>query len=1112
VHDNAEIEEALRLGNALGLRYEQSGHADHLSAAIDALTTAHERCQALGDEVPAGVRAQCTARLHDLLVAKFAIDDDARVLDSALNRIRAFDDRPHRLLLATAYETYHLATGRVDDLRRGVEAARSALTLPRRLSDPLTAMALLKLGNLAETLYRYTSDQDTRVEAASAYKMASHAPGLDSALRQAPVSRAQADVYRDLLAEAVQASREQYANRRRITDLATAIVFNRRLVASFPSDGDPRLAATLVHLAQDLFERYQRTEQPERVLSEARQCATRVDGMAWRRPGDGHLLGSVAQVWLRDYETTNSVEALGRSIERALAAEERSRRVRFGPALTLGVALVHRNRPSRRGRSDADLAQDAFRRALSDPDISLTQRLEATAYLAMALRNSYERSGNPDTLGEAISLLETAVSDGHATKGTKRSYVVLSSLYGLLATATGDSGDRRRAEEAAERAASLDDPAFAHVPSPSIAHTADADLADIDRRLGELRAASPDGKVFTALCGLWMVRYRRTSDPADVDQATEAGRRAMAATARDPALAVPASAVLTLALTERYRLHGDDADIGGAIRTVRSAIARSARDDVHDPDLDALLIAALQARADRSGAEDFRQEAVAASIESATDEARSPLGRLATMAWLAGQEADRANWRAAARWCGRGVSLLPFIAPETLSRAEQQDLLRQAGRGTADGVACWLNAGDPERAAALLEQGRAFLLSRTINARTVLAGLRATHPDLAETFDDLVRQVSAADETGAEGSRGPGSIRRKAAAGKLTELTGRIRRLPGHDRFLRPPAVADLIAAASEGPLVLMNASRYRCDAIVVTQSGIHAVPLPEVSLERLVSYANQSHWRDGAADILQWLWNAVGEPVLALLDEPQRIWWIPDGLFSLMPLHAGGSMPDRVRSSYAPSVAALVRARAEQAALPEKILVVAMPTTPGLPPLRGAEAEAQLLADQFGAYVLGSASNAREQATPAAILRRLPDYAMVHFACHGSGYWIDATPPYLAVQGAALAIEDILGVPVDGARLVFLSACATARPTDLALIEQAVDLASAFVEAGYTHVVGTLWEVDDRAAAGFTAAFYEHLRRGGSPADAVHDATRTLRKLYPKTPQMWASHIHVGP
>jgi len=69
VHDNAEIEEALRLGNALGLRYEQSGHPDQLNAAIDALTTAHERCQDLGDEVPAGIRVQCTSRLHDLLVA-----------------------------------------------------------------------------------------------------------------------------------------------------------------------------------------------------------------------------------------------------------------------------------------------------------------------------------------------------------------------------------------------------------------------------------------------------------------------------------------------------------------------------------------------------------------------------------------------------------------------------------------------------------------------------------------------------------------------------------------------------------------------------------------------------------------------------------------------------------------------------------------------------------------------------------------------------------------------------------------------------------------------------------------------------------------------------------
>ncbi len=68
---------------------------------------------------------------------------------------------------------------------------------------------------------------------------------------------------------------------------------------------------------------------------------------------------------------------------------------------------------------------------------------------------------------------------------------------------------------------------------------------------------------------------------------------------------------------------------------------------------------------------------------------------------------------------------------------------------------------------------------------------------------------------------------------------------------------------------------------------------------------------------------------------------------------------------------------------------------------------------------------------------------------------------------------------------------------------------------AGYAHVVGTLWPVDDTTARDI----YRQLTRDGSTppeighaAHALHHATRTLRDQHPDKPALWAGHTHIGP
>jgi hypothetical protein len=49
---------------------------------------------------------------------------------------------------------------------------------------------------------------------------------------------------------------------------------------------------------------------------------------------------------------------------------------------------------------------------------------------------------------------------------------------------------------------------------------------------------------------------------------------------------------------------------------------------------------------------------------------------------------------------------------------------------------------------------------------------------------------------------------------------------------MKPPLFSELQVSAATGPIILLNASSYRCDALIVTRdSPLQLVPLSEMSL-----------------------------------------------------------------------------------------------------------------------------------------------------------------------------------------------------------------------------------------------------------------------------------------
>jgi len=364
--------------------------------------------------------------------------------------------------------------------------------------------------------------------------------------------------------------------------------------------------------------------------------------------------------------------------------------------------------------------------------------------------------------------------------------------------------------------------------------------------------------------------------------------------------------------------------------------------------------------------------------------------------------------------------------------------------------------------------------------------------------------------------------------------------------------------------VVVLNVSAYRSDAILLTSGGITNQPLPGLDQATVTRQALDTiaapesllarvRAQETIREMLAWLWHSAAEPVLHALghqDQPPygkpwpRLWWVPGGLLALLPIHAAGrhtsppdpshrTVMDRVISSYTPTIGALAHARtARPAAIlgtAIRSLIVAMPTTPDLD--RGAQlayvpAEAALLQARLPNPTLLSESPfpydtiGGQLPTKAAVLEHLAACAIAHFACHGFSDPADPSQSRLLLHDHRtdpLTVAALAPVVLDHAQLAYLSACSTARATEERLLDEAIHLASAFQLAGFPHVIGTLWEIDDAIAVEIADTFYAALAHPDGTLDpdraarALHQATRALRDRQPTDPYIWASHIHAG-
>ncbi|MFE6018520.1 CHAT domain-containing protein [Streptomyces sp. NPDC056441] len=449
--------------------------------------------------------------------------------------------------------------------------------------------------------------------------------------------------------------------------------------------------------------------------------------------------------------------------------------------------------------------------------------------------------------------------------------------------------------------------------------------------------------------------------------------------------------------------------------------------------------------------------------------------------------------------------------------------------------------------------------------------------------DELDRPMEVASPTKAEGQVSPAvravdaEEQRRSRADQLQATLDNIRTQEGFATFARPPAISELLAQANSGPVVSFNVSHYRSDALLLTSDGIESLNLPDLTYDLVIDQIQTFHRalatvadprttpltrKEAQATlhaVLEWMWDAAAEPVLRSLgftggptpgQSWPRVWWAPGGLLSLLPLHAAGhhseppraglqeprTVMDRVVSSYTTTIRALHHARRHHASTPSvsRSLIVAMPTTPGVPGrLDHVSEEAALLCGLLPEPTLLTEPDAEADGlttpgsetrpTKARVLKSLSDCGIVHFACHGAHDPDDPSQSLLLLndhERDPLTVASLAEVRMDSAQLAYLSACRTAFMESVELIDEAIHLTSAFQLAGFPHVIGTLWEINDEVASHMAADFYAELGGGtdqhgcldtDAAARALHHTVRKVRNRYPKSPYLWAAHLHAG-
>jgi hypothetical protein len=519
----------------------------------------------------------------------------------------------------------------------------------------------------------------------------------------------------------------------------------------------------------------------------------------------------------------------------------------------------------------------------------------------------------------------------------------------------------------------------------------------------------------------------------------------------------------------------------------------------------------------------------------------------ANIAWSQGR------WPLALEGYAAAVHLLPSLAWLGMSLDRRSEMLmHQAVSVACDAAACAIQSNAYEQAVELLDQGRSFLWAQASDLRLELEELRSIDGDLAS---DLERVAKAIEQGTFEGPRRKGklsalgdeSMRLHQLATEWDYLLKRVRNLPQFHDFLEPIPFPKLRLAAGGGPVVIVNISKLRCDALIIQLTGpILHVPLPDMTHTEATKLANDVGKGQHLSNptffsthflfpVLRKLWTAVVSPIIRKLDFPSevttesqkpRLWWCPTGPLTVLPIHAAGpysvgqgaDLMKQVVSSYTTTLSALARARSRNPQPNVRIMAVSQVETPGQRPLPNAAVDVSVIRETMLDAGLKDAFSSLEgvDATVEKAMGALKEHSWAHFACHGQQNLTTPMDSSFFLNDGPLQLSAIALARLPLADFAFLSACNTATGTPR-WPDEAIHLAAGLQFAGFRSLIASMWSVADEDSPKLCEIVYHYLLRperekldSSDAAFALNKAILHLRKE--KVPlYRWVPFIHIG-
>ncbi|KAJ6575609.1 CHAT domain-containing protein [Mycena vulgaris] len=933
------------------------------------------------------------------------------------------------------------------------------------------------------------------------------------------------------------ALRDRYERFGDIKDLEAMIKIRKEALDLIPKGHSDR-ALHLRNLAIVLRDRYQRFGDLPSLNEALEKFQEAVDLVKDKLSSRAEYLQSLAGCFDDRYQRLGDLKDLETALHNFQLAVELTPAGHPNQARCLhSIAASFLDRYNRLGDlEDLEAAVKNFQEALELTPEGHPDRVGYLQGLSACLHNRYLRLGN---LGDLDIMLQTAkeavelTPEGHPARAEH-----IESLASACAHRYKRLGDLNDLETALQRGqAALDLTPEDHPFRPQYLQALALSYRDRYRRSGDLKdlemtlqkrqeavQLAPEGHPNTAshleeLAISFHDQYQRLGDPKDLEIASEKFQQALNLLPENHSARARHIQTVAISIRDRYRRFGDPKDLEVSTEKFKEAVDLT---PIGDPERSARLQSLAISHIDQYYR--FRKPEDLEAVHTLYD-----------ASFKTTISDPEFSWKEALYWasfsekfhpsdCSTAYSAAFRLLPEILWIGHSIPLRHNAIRRldiaqvTSTAARTLVNLSDLTSAVEIMEQGLATTFQQMLQLPT---GIDKLQPDQADTF----RMLSAKIYSG-EFSDSLDLVNQR------NELLQNIRRQPGLEYFLLPKPYDVLRTASKGGPIILLNSHQDQCDAILIPNPAskpLH-IAFPNVTIDLLRSQrdmlknilGNSVRTREQSESTRLFarrerLINKTNEELFTEMCDIYggRLWWLPTGAFTGLPLHA--SPPDnRFIHSYTTTLGSLIDAHAKKSASAIHKLGVVGVTHTGwgrLNYLRGVHQEVENILSIFNTPDVHCLEG--QEATVDAVKQELQNCAFIHLACHGKQDLAEPTKSHLQLYGGILELETILQMPLSNAEFVFLAACQTAMG-DSELVNESFHLGGGFIAAGFRGAIGTLWSIYDTDGPLVAQVVYSHLFRDGQQSQAT-DAAEALQLAVNelkarKVPyERWIPFVHMG-